>query len=162
MSGVGTALAYIRDANSSAQPQALARQYRMKLHSSAGNNRQGLIDSKSSGDVYQTVHYYWGLPSADIVNIISDPRKGQVKEAARKDYCGHLTFTRLVDYHIEEQMKIRLQAELLPEGGRRDAGHGGGRSRAMEAEEGAGSGRIVAPRSKYAKIKGAYMALGSI
>ena len=70
-------------------------------------NEQELVKKGVSGEVYKTVHYFWGTPSADSKVAIEDVNDGKVNSTARKDYCGHLAYKRIVGYHMSETKNVQ-------------------------------------------------------
>ena len=73
-------------------------------------NEQELVKKGVSGEVYKTVHYFWGTPHAGSKAAIEAVNDGKVNSTARKDYCGHLAYKRIVGYHMSETQNVEITA----------------------------------------------------
>ena len=71
-----------------------------------GTNEQELVKKGVSGEVYKTVHYFWGTPHAGSKAAIEAVNDGKVNSTARKDYCGHLEYKRIVGYHMSRTQNV--------------------------------------------------------
>ena len=72
----------------------------MKLHTlPLENNMLELEAANTSGEIIQTMHYYWGIPADDSQRMLRQINEGSLNGTARADYCGHLKFSRVIGYH---------------------------------------------------------------
>ena len=76
------------------------------IHVPGETNEQELKDKGVSGEIYKTVHYFWGTPRADSKASIEAVNDGILHSTARKDYCGHLAYKRIVGYHMSETQDV--------------------------------------------------------
>ena len=62
-------------------------------------NLLDLEHRNQAGEIFATRHYYWGIPPADSRRMLAQINAGEMNGTARADYCGHLSFTRVIGYH---------------------------------------------------------------